>query len=377
MYIPVKSLLILALFITLYLVKDTSAQGWNWRHWPTPDGSTLVPPPNNTWFGTGPNGNMAGWAWDPNPCGWSSHFPYVETHFGINCRIQSIKTIYQHVIWPNPSPTILSNGSTLNGAFAPGVSGRINTIGELTSHQDTIEYFYALAGPINGILTFGSPYCIGVDYRVLDVVNNRASVDVNLLLVDFGLENSTIRNITHTGWFTFNDNGTVKGYDITLLRLDQLNPVQFPPSEAPLIIENICLGCQAICVGVNQQFDNVSDCITFMNSIAFGGLGNLRSNSVACRSIHLALAPVRPYYHCWHVGPSGGVGHTGGGKCIDVDYSQWFLDEFVTDTPGTIQWNFPPPFKRSEPELALDAPVEQQPLEVVPSDPQESLTVRR
>lgn len=44
-------------------------------------------------------------------------------------------------------------------------------------------------------------------------------------------------------------------------------------------------------------------------------------DNVVCRQIHLLLTNVRPEVHCPHVGP------TGGGKCVDIEYSREYFDD--------------------------------------------------
>jgi len=61
------------------------------------------------------------------------------------------------------------------------------------------------------------------------------------------------------------------------------------------------------------------------NDIEFGTWSDAWSDTVVCRSLHIILAQVRPWYHCPHAGPSGG------GKCIFHPYNEWLETEFVTD----------------------------------------------
>lgn len=138
------------------------------------------------------------------------------------------------------------------------------------------------------------------------------------------------------------------------------------PLVQQAFIQRICPGIQQMCVGPNQQYaeyvsrhslqhiwligDSVDACIASMNSKPFGNYDEVWGDNVACRTIHLILAGVRPdvrssplpftlslivpivfhlrhlmltqkQAHCPHVGPTGGM------KCVNEPYNDGYFDD--------------------------------------------------
>lgn len=58
-----------------------------------------------------------------------------------------------------------------------------------------------------------------------------------------------------------------------------------------------------------------------MTSKPFGNYDEVWGDNVACRTIHLILAGVRPDAHCPHVGPDGGM------KCVNEPYNHGYFDD--------------------------------------------------
>lgn len=87
------------------------------------------------------------------------------------------------------------------------------------------------------------------------------------------------------------------------------------PSDA-----NLCSNIQKTCIGANQQYDSVIDCINFFNTLPEAACANkvvLGGNCKNCRFFHYILAKTTPEVHCFHIGkgladPSGHV------KCSDT-----------------------------------------------------------
>ena len=59
-----------------------------------------------------------------------------------------------------------------------------------------------------------------------------------------------------------------------------------------------------------------------MNAITFGTYDQSFSNTTVCRIIHTILTIYDPIHHCSH------AGKTGGGKCIDVPYDDYYLVDY-------------------------------------------------
>jgi len=232
------------------------------------------------------------------------------------------------LIYPKASEIIQTGDA--QDIFSPNISGRINAVGVFDGFQDSIEYFYALAGPVDGVLTTGTFYVSRVDIIILDIVGTRASVQANIWFIAYNTTNT--HYIAMTGWIVFiPDSALVKAYDLTLLRLDQ--EADIPASEYPAAIQALCAETQQRCVGDDQQFANQSECVAFMSSLDFGSWSDAWSNTVVCRELHVILTQVRPDFHCPHVGP------TGGGKCIFHTYDEWLNTTYVAfpdpDTPDS------------------------------------------
>ena len=90
---------------------------------------------------------------------------------------------------------------------------------------------------------------------------------------------------------------------------DATNTLPDPPDG----LYQLCGGIQFGCTGGNEQYTDVDDCVSYMESV--GGLNDLlgtklHEKSARCPGAHLpnvfgsANAPGRPEVHCNHVGPN-------------------------------------------------------------------------
>lgn len=85
--------------------------------------------------------------------------------------------------------------------------------------------------------------------------------------------------------------------------------------------KGLCPVIQQRCQGKDQQYASVEDCAQQLGAKPFGNFDEAWGDNIACRTIHIILTMVRPDVHCPHVGP------TGGGKCVDIDYSTDYFDD--------------------------------------------------
>lgn len=85
--------------------------------------------------------------------------------------------------------------------------------------------------------------------------------------------------------------------------------------------QGLCPVIQQRCTGKDQQYSSVEDCAAQLGAKPFGNFDEAWGDNIACRTIHIILTMVRPDVHCPHVGP------TGGGKCVDIDYSTDYFDD--------------------------------------------------
>jgi len=227
-----------------------------------------------------------------------------------------LQELYRDVVWPK-SRDIVLNGS-LPGVFKKGCAGRINPLGTFDDDEETLEYFYALAGPVIGNLGYR---VIATNLLIVESLGD----DKWGIRVDLLFENQLVPapwtqfNLTQIGFFRFDPvTNLIVSYDLSIENMGRV-PWTLPQDQA---IQMLCGAAQQECVGPNQQFANYTACSDFMYSIPFGTNWIAGSNSVVCRMVHIQLAVVRPSVHCPHVGPTGGM------KCIDFtyqDYYNWYL----------------------------------------------------
>lgn len=226
---------------------------------------------------------------------------------------QVIRNLYNGLIYPTPLPII--QNMDVEGVFAPDVHGRVTPVGDFDDFEGSIEYFYGLAA---------SP-----SIRILEIVfielesrGNKVNSRVDLLF-NFTTGRG-LRNITQSGYFTFTEDGEllIQSYDLNILRLGEA--IDSPPVANGLIIQQICQSIQTFCPagGPYEEYADHAACVNFMSGITFGTWSIASSNTVVCRQLHNILIPYRPDIHCPHVGP------TGGGKCEDKHYDEWYSKYF-------------------------------------------------
>jgi len=237
---------------------------------------------------------------------------YTTYELGI---LNITRTLYQGLVYPN-AHNIVDSGSYPAGIFSPNVSGRIVPVGAFDDQEGTFEYFYGLAG--------GS-FIIDVAFIHLFAKGNLVAVRVDLLFnqtkvpVDAA---AGIQNLTQEGFITFNRDGLIESYDLVILRLGQAQFAVENPVLRPAVIAGICQVHQIYCLGANQQYANTTECINSITSQNYGTWDNASSNTTTCRELHSALVPLRPNFHCPHIGP------TGGGACIDVPYNEFYAQNY-------------------------------------------------
>jgi len=126
-------------------------------------------------------------------------------------------------------------------------------------------------------------------------------------------------------FFTFNDNNQIQTLDLDIHNLGKAVNGFFADQTSE--IERVC-GILFSVAGCNEAddplgfYETPEDCIAFLSSVDYGSWDDLRTNSVACRQFHAVLAIARPQVHCPH------AGRTGGGKCINVPYTDYYLQQY-------------------------------------------------
>jgi len=222
--------------------------------------------------------------------------------------------LYSQLIYPTPL-MIVMNPNLTRGLFAENIRGRITPVGDFNDLEGTIEYFYALAAAPGGSVE-------SVSFVDLTSENYTVSFRVDILFNTTTISGPQFYNLTETGFFFFNEDGLIRSYDLSILRLGKYGDVS--TVAHPLYIGQVCAVADMFCNNGTtfQQYNSTESCLGFLNSIPFGSWNDASSNTVVCRVLHSILVPFRAEHHCPHIGP------TGGQKCVDVSYESWYEENY-------------------------------------------------
>jgi len=269
-------------------------------HAPTTHAPTTHAPTPSHGHGGGPKPRPIIPTWEPK------YTPYELKNINVT------KTLYNGLLFPN-AINIVKAGQYPSGIFGDNVAGRITPVGEFTDQEGTFEYFYGLASGVD---------MISATFPKLIARDNIVAFQVTLLINQSAIGAQGFQNLTQEGFITFDNNSLIVSYDLAILRLGQANVIPNIPAVHQEIIDSICVVAQNYCVGNLTQYASYEACVTELNTVNFGTEDNLQSNTTCCRSLHAFLVPFRPWFHCPHVGP------TGGDACIDVPYSEYYQESF-------------------------------------------------
>jgi hypothetical protein len=229
--------------------------------------------------------------------------------------------------------------------LSPNVKSRISPAGQFDGFEGVVEYFY-------GFVANPSLRVVSIDIREVSATGNTVSAKANIFLhstlfAQSGGHPPEFWNLTTFAFFTFDDSDLISSIDVSVPNLGAILDVPATqPGAAQLIegsIQQVCATltlpsafnpnpqgtCGALHVWAgatpNDQFNS---CVAFMHTIPYGTRYRNNANNFVCRSLHTALTFFRPDPHCYHAGPDGGVGHMGGGACIDFAYSDYYLVDY-------------------------------------------------
>ncbi|KAG4439119.1 hypothetical protein IFR05_005406 [Cadophora sp. M221] len=245
-------------------------------------------------------------------------------------NLKTISSIYNLTVFPNNVPIITHGGSAVpKGLFSANASGRVSPLGNFTGFEDSIEYFFALALTPNApsFSVFTSAKVVSFSSGCADVAASVAYLETRVLnpnSTDNGKYLSTLKQVA---FWRFDKDGAVIAYDAWIPNLNIWNFLArgeadiTNPFVQQAFIQRICPTIQGLCTGANQQYTDVPTCISSMTSKPFGNYDEVWGDNVACRTIHLILAGVRPDAHCPHVGPDGGM------KCVNEPYNHGYFDD--------------------------------------------------
>ncbi|PPJ50226.1 hypothetical protein CBER1_07179 [Cercospora berteroae] len=249
-------------------------------------------------------------------------------------NLNTIREIYGLTVYPNNVP-ILKQGcdkALRPGLFSPYATGRVSPVGDFTGFNDSCEYFFALAPnpedqEFQGLGIYQADvveFTSGCPNIAASVVYLRtAKYDQNTRQIDPNVPVSTLAQVA---FWQFDAYGQVERYHAWITNLEAWIKAGTGVDFSALLYQKfvpvvLCPGIQQRCTGQYQQYLDVTTCILELELKPFGSFDEVWGDNVACRLIHLILTQVRPDIHCPHVGP------TGGGKCVDINYSvDYFSD---------------------------------------------------
>ncbi|KAF2206449.1 hypothetical protein CERZMDRAFT_29069, partial [Cercospora zeae-maydis SCOH1-5] len=256
-------------------------------------------------------------------------------------NLNTIRSIYNLTVYPHNVP-ILKEGcdkAVPPGLFSPDATGRVSPVGDFTGFNDSCEYFFALAPDPNdqefqGLAIYQADvveFTSGCPNIAASVVYLRtAKYDTKTNTIDHSHPVSTLAQVA---FWQFDSYGRVERYHAWIPNVEAWIQAGTGVDFTSLVFQKfvpivLCPGIQQRCTGPNQQYADVATCILELELKPFGSFDEVWGDNVACRLIHLILTQVRPDVHCPHVGP------TGGGKCVNIDYSvDYFSDRQLYGIP--------------------------------------------
>ncbi|KAJ7065670.1 hypothetical protein C8F01DRAFT_967399, partial [Mycena amicta] len=250
----------------------------------------------------------------------------------------TIQSIYNLTIYPANALIITQGAAAVPpGLFNANATGRVAPVGEFTGFQDSIEYFWGLA-PIPSGSPPSGPVILSATLNSFtsgcaEVAASTVYLQINMLNAD-GSDGGLISTIKQVAFWHFDPTGAVLQYDAFIPNLDPPASLThgfgddvdagvglYSTSGMTSVIDGVC-GAQAeTCVGANQVYATVDDCVATLTAKAFGRFDETWGDNVVCRAVHVILTAIRPEVHCPHVGP------TGGGKCIQTHYNVNYFDD--------------------------------------------------
>jgi len=246
----------------------------------------------------------------------SAPFPHIPDEYYTAYELANInvtKVLYQGLNYPFAAQ-IVDAGVYPAGIFSLNASGRITPVGSFTDAIGSFEYFYGLAS--NFVFIEGTFIKL---IAKQNLVAMRIDLTINLTASGEGVG---LLNLTQEGFITFDENSLITSYDLVILNLGEAFDPMITAEALVEIPEEICEVHEYYCLGANQQYANFESCLNYIYNINYGTWNNAASNTTVCRELHSLLVPLRPDYHCPHIGPSGG------GACVDTPYAEFYQESF-------------------------------------------------
>ncbi|KAJ3117259.1 hypothetical protein HDU96_007410 [Phlyctochytrium bullatum] len=240
----------------------------------------------------------------------------------------TVFNVYNKTIFPGNQEWV-RKGIVPARTFSNSTSGRIWPIGLFTNTEDTVEYQFGIFGSLNEKDVASGLIPVINSFKINAFVNNgkvaATSIDYEML----STVTKQLYPLRVQGFWRLDDAYEVDGYDVQVHNSGAFysevafNLPTFLTKTA--LATAICISQAEACKGENQVYGGPGqpDCFpTLAFDIPFGRPNEVMADSVQCRSIHVNLAFLRPEVHCKHVSVSGG------GKCEDKDYLDYFSFPF-------------------------------------------------
>ena len=244
-------------------------------------------------------------------------------------------------IFPNNVIQTESINSTL---FAGNIIGRVDATRDFIGQELNTEYVFGTFAQQQlepqTVSLLGAP----TSYNIVRFAGSQNVVAFSVIIDVFIKPINTTIPTEWLIYFTFNSNGEISQYDVTIrylnrafeyiyglaqeeLQLNSTAAVQAYLTTA--LAESICGIAQQYCNGSNLQYDSPADCMDFLtHDIRFGQSDEFGMNTLLCRMVHQVMVPFRPSVHCPH------IGKTGGGYCVDdLPYVGTVLEPLFINAP--------------------------------------------
>ncbi|KAI9343311.1 hypothetical protein DFJ73DRAFT_762022 [Zopfochytrium polystomum] len=269
----------------------------------------------------------------------SVHCPNIATAGGSRCAPYNY-TAYFDPLGPSfidvPSPGEDASVYTMYNEIKKTVFNIYNltiypyNLEIVSSGKDTVEYQFGIFGNQNKSNSAASAIPVIHDFAIhaFAVTGTVAATSIDYLMLDT-FTNSYYPLRVQGFWRIDPATLSVSAYDVqvqnsvSFMKLVELN---IPDALGQAALSTLICASQATaCVGANQVYGGAGQpqCLIELGSVKpFGDNDQTEADSVLCRVIHVNLAFLRPEVHCVHVGP------TGGGKCVDIPYDDYFTFPF-------------------------------------------------
>jgi hypothetical protein len=286
---------------------------------------------------------------------------------------------------------ILSDPSVMHTILDDNVKSRISPAGEFNGFEGVVEYFYGFVAAPSLTVTKVRYISVTASGNFVAAKADLTLATDPVAAAVTGGHPPTSWNLTTFAFFTFNPaNDKILSIDVSVPNLGIL--LDIPVNQLPLITVpgfpagttsrtiNVASTCAFMLTpttengmlpagtcggnrstawqlygapptpqsfipianggtGYNSPQDQLNRCIGYLSAqipaaqvttlfgpgatvIPWGTRDRNNANNFVCRQLHSALTLFRPDPHCYHSGPLGG------GRCIDIPYSDYYLQDY-------------------------------------------------